>query len=218
MGQFLAYFPTWIKFHEIHEFGAYIHPFDFIATQYPNDLKVSSHYAIQDTDWESKFAKLQPIDDPVAFLSPAMQEGSTLSGPFLPIDWTLPELHQYMGLGSIWTIGLPFMPSTISKMDSSRPFRLHAFPKQWEDELSVNGCSALGPDLCFDSAMIAPVTDEKVLEQWPSFSSQLYRHGIFTITHIGARLGIKSMASHPGWTSHLPGGQERRCLSQVVSA
>ncbi|KAI9172049.1 hypothetical protein HJFPF1_01541 [Paramyrothecium foliicola] len=78
MGTFIAYFPAWVKFHELYRLGAYTHPFDFIAEQYSNDLKVSSDYVINDHPWPG-FDGLKSSATPFAFLTPAMQEGSALA-------------------------------------------------------------------------------------------------------------------------------------------
>ncbi|KAI8688993.1 hypothetical protein NCS55_00155000 [Fusarium keratoplasticum] len=94
MGVFLAYFPTWLKFHELFRLGAYIHPFDFISSVYSGDLKASDQYFVHGASWEAKFGALKDFEDPFALLTPAMQEGSALGGPFLPLECTLSEVHH----------------------------------------------------------------------------------------------------------------------------
>jgi hypothetical protein len=209
LGVFIAYFPSWLKFHEIHRLGAYTHPFEFMKEQYRNDLGASSSYSITDeSSWTGRFEKLESLSaSPIAFLTPAMQEGSALSGPFLPLEWTLAELHMVMGLGSIWTIGLPFMPTTVKTTDTEtvQPHRLHAIPGSWKDEFQCNGPSSSKLDLNFVSSTIVDISVSAVHEHWGSLSSSLYCRPSHTVTHIGAKLGVKLITSNPGWTTHLPG-------------
>lgn len=99
MGPFITYFPTYLKFHELFRLGAYCHPFDLIDEFYRRDQGTHSDYTVKGDSWDTAFEDLKTFEDgPFAFLSPAMQEGSALAGPFLPIDWTLHEVHHYMGL------------------------------------------------------------------------------------------------------------------------
>ncbi|KAH7266808.1 uncharacterized protein BKA55DRAFT_684087 [Fusarium redolens] len=113
MGPFIAYFPSWVKFHELFRFDAYLHPFDFISKNYQRDLQVSAQvFAINGVNWEDRFEALKAFAIPFAFLNPPMQEGSTLGEPFLPLnELSLPGVHQLMGLGSIWTIGPSHIPA-----------------------------------------------------------------------------------------------------------
>ncbi|RSL70963.1 hypothetical protein CEP53_001641 [Fusarium sp. AF-6] len=163
MGVFLAYFPTWLKFHELFRLGAYIHPFDFISNAYSNDLKASDQYLVHGDTWEAKFRALKDFEDPFALLTPAMQEGSALGGPFLPLECTLSELHHRMGLGSIWTIGLPLMPASINQNGKKSHYRLYTFPKHWQTELGVKSGLAL-PRTSFSNmaSVTAPIIENAI--------------------------------------------------------
>ncbi|RSM21048.1 hypothetical protein CDV31_000096 [Fusarium ambrosium] len=212
MGVFLAYFPTWLKFHELFRLGAYIHPFDFISNAYSNDLKASDQYLVHGDTWEAKFRALKDFEDPFALLTPAMQEGSALGGPFLPLECTLSELHHRMGLGSIWTIGLPLMPASINQNGKKSYYRLYAFPEHWQTELGVKSALAL-PRTSFSNmaSVTAPIIENAISCQWYHISSEIdYRHGRVAY-HIGIKLGTPTGKMHPGWTTHLPGKDGLLC-------
>lgn len=54
LGAFIAYFPAWLKFHELFHLGAYGHPYDFISANYTKDLAVSQSYLVRGNDWEKE--------------------------------------------------------------------------------------------------------------------------------------------------------------------
>ncbi|KAI8719553.1 hypothetical protein NCS52_00736400 [Fusarium sp. LHS14.1] len=212
-GVFLAYFPTWLKFHELFRLGAYIHPFDFISSVYSNDLKMSDQYLVHGESLEAKFGALKDFGDPFALLTPAMQEGSALGGPFLPLECTLSEVHHRMGLGSIWTIGLPLMPVSIEENGKMRHYRLYAFPKHWQTELSdkhgyiVHHQAALATM----ASVTASISEGTITHKWSSIASHINRCNNRVAYHIGTKLGTPTGKVHPGWTTHLPGKDGLLC-------
>ncbi|RSL64979.1 hypothetical protein CEP54_004479 [Fusarium duplospermum] len=212
MGVFLAYFPTWLKFHELFRLGAYIHPFDFISNVYSNDLEASNEYLVHGDRWESKFGALKDFGDPFALLAPAMQEGSALGGPFLPLECTLSEVHHRMGLGSIWTIGLPLMPASVKENGGKSWYRLYAFPKHWQAELPVRLADTLpGISLAIMASVTTPIHEDDISRRWRSMSSQIDRRHSSIAYHIGLKLGTPTGKIHPGWTTHLPGKDGLLC-------
>lgn len=207
MGLFIAYFPTWLKFHELLRLGGYIHPFDFISAVYDDDMTISDRYQVEEADYEAKFGGLKDFEAPFALLSPAMQEGSALSGPFLPLKWTLGEVHHHMGLGSIWTIGLPLMPCDALSL---RSYRLYAYPKHWQSELEAKSPYPLN-ETSFSASNTAPIREDVILRHWASLGSDIdCRHGIVAY-HIGIRLGMPGGKVNPGWTTHLHGKDGLLC-------
>lgn len=44
---FVAYFPPYLKLHELRRLGAYIHPFVLIRSLHQNDMGTSNHYAVK---------------------------------------------------------------------------------------------------------------------------------------------------------------------------
>ncbi|KAL2675403.1 hypothetical protein Neosp_011587 [[Neocosmospora] mangrovei] len=212
MGVFLAYFPTWLKFHELFRLGAYIHPFDFISNVYSNDLKVSDQYLVHGESLEAKFGALKDFGDPFALLTPAMQEGSALGGPFLPLECTLSEVHHRMGLGSIWTIGLPLMPASIEENGKKSCYRVYAFPKHWEKEIRFRFGYTL-PRTCLATmaSVTTPISEDLITRGWRSISSHIDCHNGRVAYHIGTKLGTPTGKMHPGWTTHLPGKDGLLC-------
>jgi hypothetical protein len=212
MGVFLLYFPTWLKFHELYRLGAYTHPNDFITAQYQNDVQTSADYAVLVHDWATKFAELISQQEPFAFLTPAMLEGSALGGPFLPTKWSLGAIHHYMGLGSIWTIGLSFMPSSTVVEGNSFCYRLFAFPKQWQGELPNRGYPAEWLGLTFNSSLTTSVPAERLGVLRPDILSRILGSADYKVSQIGAKLGTSSLLENPGWTSHFPGEHGLICV------
>ncbi|RMJ10469.1 hypothetical protein CDV36_009910 [Fusarium kuroshium] len=196
MGVFLAYFPTWLKFHELFRLGAYIHPFDFISSVYSNDLKASDQYLVRGDNWEAKFGDLKDFEDPFALLTPAMQEGSALGGPFLPLECTLSEVHHRMEDGK------------------KSCYRLYAFPEHWQTELQAKSAYLTlrpGAPLATMTSVTVRLTKENILKKWRSISPEIdYRHGRVAY-HIGIKLGTPTGKMHPGWTTHLPGKDGLLC-------
>jgi hypothetical protein len=82
MGVFLAYFLTWLKFHELFRLGAYVHPFDFISNIYTNDLKASDQYFVHGASWEAKFGALKDFGDPFVLLPLPCKRALHLAGHF----------------------------------------------------------------------------------------------------------------------------------------
>ncbi|KAJ4236971.1 hypothetical protein NW759_000095 [Fusarium solani] len=209
MGVFLAYFLTWLKFHELFRLGAYVHPFDFISNIYTNDLKASDQYFVHGASWEAKFGALNDFGDPFVLLTPAMQEGSALGGPFLPLECTLSEVHHRMGLGSVWTVGLPLMPASIEEKSC---YRLYAFPKHWQTELPVKHGYTLPRTRLATMASVTTLISEKIIApEWHSISSHIDRPHFRLAYHIGIKLGTPTGKMHPGWTTHLPGKDGLLC-------
>lgn len=203
MGVFLAYFLTWLKFHELFRLGAYVHPFDFISNIYTNDLKASDQYFVHGASWEAKFGALKDFGDPSVLLTPAMQEGSALGGSFLPLECTLSEVHHRMGLGSVWTVGLPLMPASIEEKSC---YRLYAFPKHWQTELPVKHGYTLPRTRLATMASVTTLISENIIApEWHSISSHIDRPHFRLAYHIGIKLGTPTGKMHPGWTTHLPG-------------
>lgn len=192
MAVFIAYFPTYLKFHELHRLGAYAHPFDLVTKLYTNDTHRHQDFRIRnDNSWQVKFKDLAPMldDGPFAFLAPAMIEGSALGGPFLPLShFTLSEVHHYMGLGSIWTIGLPDMAIRSTLFDDNEPhLGLYAQPEAWASEFPdgwIGGRANFTGTSKYAASLGSPI------------------HAV--IRHVGAKTGFKSVDENPGWTSHLP--------------
>ena len=212
MGVFLAYFPTWLKFHELFRLGAYIHPFDFISSVYSGDLKASDQYFVHGASWEVKFGALKDFEDPFALLTPAMQEGSAPGGPFLPLECTLSEVHHRMGLGSIWTIGLPLMPASIEGGGTKSCYRLYAFPKHWQTELPGKHGYILPRTPLATMASVTTSISESIIErEWDRMSSHIDRRHDRVAYHIGVKLGTPKGKMHPGWTTHLPGKDGLLC-------
>lgn len=230
MGPFIAYFPTYLKFHELFRLGAYCHPFDLIDELYRRDQETHSDYTVKGDSWDTAFGDLKTFEDgPFAFLSPAMQEGSALAGPFLPIDCTLHEVHHYMGLGSIWGIGLPGMPATVCNDEGMAHFGLFAYPDHWTSELPYALGQPRQRQSIFASANPPPalasgmttMTYSDMPDLWLSVSSGLNRKSLagilsgnattIPICHIGVKLGESLINPSPGWTSHLPGKDGLLC-------
>ncbi|KPM43712.1 hypothetical protein AK830_g2890 [Neonectria ditissima] len=222
MGTFIAYFPTFLKFHELFRLGTYCHPFDLINEFYNNDRLAHTDYEVQGENWKQKFKGLRGnANSHVAFLSPAMQEGSALAGPFLPIDWTLHELHHHVGLGSIWTIGLPDMPATVISKDASAHFGLYAYPEHWRPELRALSQPLPYAPVVASANTPSPIasgrttiTLSQLSNTWLSISSNLNRTKLaeilggdattIPVSHVGAKIGATTIVANPGWTSHLP--------------
>ncbi|EEU48857.1 uncharacterized protein NECHADRAFT_75428 [Fusarium vanettenii 77-13-4] len=212
MGVFLAYFPTWLKFHELFRLGAYIHPFDFISSVYTRDLWASDRYKVYGGSWEAEFGSLKDFEDPFAFLTPAMQEGSALGGPFLPLECTLSEVHHRMGLGSIWTIGLPLMPAPIEENGKKSCYRVYAFPKHWEKEILFRfGYTLPRTSLATMASVTTPISEDIITRGWRGISSHIDRRHGRVAYHIGTKLGTPTGKMHPGWTTHLPGKDGLLC-------
>ena len=205
LGVFIAYFPTWLKYHELYRLGAYGHPYDFISTNYASDLNASRDYRVQGAEWEKSFASLgSSVNEPFAFLTPAMQDGSALGGPFLPTKGlNLTEIHEMMHLGSIWSIGPPVMPAALPDINGSKPCYSHlAFPDHWRKEVHCNSSYRLfSPDhhLCDMSKVFEPFEEDDMeyFKNICQFHIDLRRW----IVHIGARMGCHL---NPGWTTQLP--------------
>lgn len=220
LGVFIAYFPTWLKFHELFRLGAYTHPLEFISAQYENDWRASEEYSVSYHDWETEFSELKCCMTPFAYLSPAMQEGSALAGPFLPSSWSLSDIHHYMGLGSIWTIGLPILPSSVAGFGN--PYSMYclvAHPEEWQDELASPGMP-LEPTLAksFDTSFKINVDEDLVHQSWPNifiWSHRTQARIEYSVLHVGAKLGTSSVQGNPGWTSHLPGKYDTICVKYV---
>jgi len=127
---FVAYFPAYLRLHEIYRLGAYIDPFYMIRSLYAREATIPS-FRVDAPDLDSKWAKVTKneglqngVQNPFASLTPAMMEGSALGGPYLQFgSISLSTIHQLMGLGSIWTIGLL---EPVSAKQSA--FGLFAFP------------------------------------------------------------------------------------------
>ncbi|KAL6404199.1 hypothetical protein AUP68_13583 [Ilyonectria robusta] len=230
MGPFITYFPTYLKFHELFRLGAYCHPFDLIDEFYRRDQGTHSDYTVKGDSWDTAFGDLKTFEDgPFAFLSPAMQEGSALAGPFLPIDWTLHKVHHYMGLGSIWGIGLPGMPATVCNEHGKAHFGLFAYPDHWNSELPYALSQPLQPQSTFASVNSPPnitsgmttMMHSNMPDSWLSVSPDLNRNSLagilsgatstIPIRHIGVKLGTSTVDANPGWTSHLPGKDGLLC-------
>ncbi|KAF4970599.1 hypothetical protein FSARC_2380 [Fusarium sarcochroum] len=212
LGTFIAYFAQWMKFHELSRLGGYGHPFDFINEQYPRDVMAADDFLVNGVNWEAEFEVLKEFEEPFAFLTPAMQEGSALGGPFLPIEeFTLTEIHQMMNLGSIWTIGLPTMPVSLDLKDSKKAcYSILAFPQHWKPEVPSESCHELPPDDRPNgmSIVVAQLPDE-ILSKWENKHNKIDdRNGQIAI-HIGARMGS---SQNPGWTVHLPAKDGLLCV------
>ncbi|KAI1072141.1 hypothetical protein LB507_003278 [Fusarium sp. FIESC RH6] len=205
LGVFIAYFPTWLKYHELYRLGAYGHPYDFISTNYASDLNASQDYQVQGTEWEKSFAALGcSVNEPFAFLTPARQDGSALGGPFLPTKGlNLTEIHEMMHLGSIWSIGPPVMPSVVTEfIGNNACYSYLAFPDHWRKEVHCNNFYRLfSPDfnLCDMSKAIEPFEEDGIeyLKENPQFNTETGQG----VVHIGARMGS---LFNPGWTTQLP--------------
>ncbi|KAJ4008689.1 hypothetical protein NW752_009813 [Fusarium irregulare] len=206
LGVFIAYFPTWLKYHELYRLGAYGHPYDFISTNYANDLDVSKEYQVRGTGWEEMFEAFgRYVQEPFAFLTPAMQDGSALGGPFLPTDGlSLTEIHEMMHLGSIWSIGPPIMPAILTEIDGKKACYSHlAFPDHWYEEVYYNDdihrLFSPGHDLCDMSKVIEPFKEDDI--EYLKENSQFHVDVRQGIVHVGARMGSPI---NPGWTTQLP--------------
>ncbi|KAF9768461.1 hypothetical protein IL306_014217 [Fusarium sp. DS 682] len=204
MGPFIAYFPSWLKFHELFRFDAYVHPCEFVSENYERDLQVSlEDFAIRGDDWVDRFETLKRSACPFAFFNPAMQEGSTLGGPVLSLGiFSLPVAQRYMGLGSIWTIGPPLMQAPATLEDSKVAcYRLLAFPAHWKSEIpSQDACALASHDeLCFTTE-ISPLVPGDMMSKWENLKAKMEpeQHAI----HIGAKMGFST--GNPDWTAHLP--------------
>jgi hypothetical protein len=206
VGVFIAYFPAWLKYHELYRLGAYGHPYDFIRANYAKNLNSSQDYRIRGTGWEKRFAMLKGSGkEPFAFLTPAMQNGSALGGTFLPTNgFTLTEIHEMMHLGSIWSIGHPTMPATLARVNGKKAYYMClAFPDHWYKEVyynsEINDRFSHRFGLC-DLQMTVTLLETEIVE----YSEETSGHRIDQsqgIVRIGARMG-----SHfnPGWTAQLP--------------
>lgn len=211
LGVFIAYFPTWLKYHELYRLGAYGHPFDFISTNYASDLDASQDYQVRGTEWEKSFAALgNSINEPFAFLTPAMQDGSALGGPFLPTKGlNLTEIHEMMHLGSIWSIGPPIMPAVLAEFFGNKACYSHlAFPDHWRKEVHCNNFYRLfSPenDLCDMSEAIESFKEDGIeyMKENPQFRTDVWQG----VVHIGARMGS---LFNPGWTTQLPAKDSTR--------
>lgn len=162
--------------------------------------------------WEAKFGALKDFEHPFALLTPAMQEGSALGGPFLPLECTLSDVHHRMGLGSICTIGLPLMPTSIEANGRECCYRLYAFPKHWQTELPVKRCYLLPRTPLATMARVAtPISESNIPHEWDSMVFHIdRRHGSLAY-HIGIKLGTPKGKMPPGWTTHLPGKDGLLC-------
>ncbi|QGI92661.1 hypothetical protein CEK26_005730 [Fusarium fujikuroi] len=206
LGVFIAYFPAWVKFHELFRLGAYGHPIDFIHETYLNDKAASmDDFTVRGDGWEKKFDLLQKLAKPFAFLTPAMQEGSALGGPFLPTNgFSLTEIHQLMDLGSIWTIGSPVMPATTkTATGDSVSFQLLALPSHWKSEVPSSMCQQLpspdDPNELLSGATLPVSIDSK--SPWAEMSHKIDQRDGLGAIHIGLKIGS---SENPGWTTHLP--------------
>lgn len=198
--------------------------FDLINELYRRDQETHSDYTVMGDSWDTAFGDLKTFEDgPFAFLSPAMQEGSALAGPFLPIDCTLHEVHHYMGLGSIWGIGLPGMSATVCNDEGMAHFGLFAYLDHWTSELPYALGQPRQRQSIFASANPPPalasgmttMTYSHMPDIWLSVSSGLNRKSLagilsgnattIPICHIDVKLGESLINPSPGWTSHLPG-------------
>jgi len=206
LGVFIAYFPTWLKYHELYRLGAYGHPYDFISTNYENDLNASQEYQVRGTGWEERFATLGcSVNEPFALLTPAMQDGSALGGPFLPANGlSLTEIHEMMHLGSIWSMGPPIMPAVLAEIDGKKAcYSRLAFPDHWYKEVCYNDdihcLFSSNHDLCDMSKAIKPLSEDDI--EYLKENSQFHIDVGQGVVHIGARMGSPF---NPGWTTQLP--------------
>nr|CEG04315.1 unnamed protein product [Fusarium clavum] len=189
LGVFIAYFPTWLKYHELYRLGAYGHPYDFISTNYANDLNVSKEYQVRGTGWEEMFETFgRDVQQPFVFLTPAMQDGSALGGPFLPTDGLSP----------------PIMPASLTEIDGKKACYSHlAFPDHWYEEVYYNDdihrLFSPDHDLCDMSKAIEPFKEEDI--EYLRENSQFHIDVGQGVVHIGARMGSPV---NPGWTTQLP--------------
>jgi hypothetical protein len=86
---FVAYFPAYLRLHEIYRLGAYVDPFYMIQSLYAGEATVPS-FRVVAPGLDSKWAKvtqnqglISVAENPFAFLTPALMEGSALGGPYL---------------------------------------------------------------------------------------------------------------------------------------
>jgi len=217
---FVAYFPSYLKLHELRRLGAYIHPFVLIWKLYQNDICTSNQFAVKSMGptWR-KIIKSQDLQnaskEPFAFLTPAMVEGSALGGPFLQTEsYALSEIHHLMSLGSIWSIGLPE-----ASVNSKSVYGIYAFPDHWQEELpgelegvacpgkeTGSSCMYLDKNLLPESWEDAlGMTRDKLCEALPT------KGGAVLVRHTGAKPGVDEVHGNPRWTSHLPGPEGIRC-------
>lgn len=195
LGAFIAYFPAWLKFHELFRLGAYGHPYDFISANYTKDLEVSQSYLVKGNNWEEEFKELKDFEEqPCAFLTPAMQDGSALGGPFLPDNgFSLSQIHEMMHLGSIWSIGLPTMPARLPVKHAGDKERCCyaaiAFPDHWKHDLPdafISEDSLSDPEFCTMSKVVLPLGDTVPIMSMDMHDRLDSNQGI---VHIGAKIG-----------------------------
>lgn len=214
LGPFIAYFGTYLKFHEVFRLGAYAHPFDLISGWYKCDCAYSSQFEVAGGDWDSKFAMLEEAAvEPFAILIPSMLEGSSLGGPFLPqeFDSTLSDIHHMMGLGSIWTIGPPTFPSKspFAGEGAAPVYDVYAYPEHWKGELAANDNQSLGVDF-FSEHPLKSLPDDC---HSPSHMQRCFKDAAnrVPVRHVGFKFGVRNINDNHGWTSHLPGKEGLLC-------
>ncbi|OIW28849.1 hypothetical protein CONLIGDRAFT_715304 [Coniochaeta ligniaria NRRL 30616] len=214
MEVFVAYFPTYMKFHEVRRLGAYTEPFELVRSLYHRDLDGNNCFMVRvDNGWTKKVeSALQNITEggPFAFLTPAMIEGSALGGPFLEFEsYTLSEIHHLSGLGSIWTIGLPD-----SGVNMSSSYALYGYPRHWDIELIGD----IEPIANVEFTPDSPYLTLQAIQ--PSWKDALGSENLQILStaeglravHIGAKMGVKKIAENPGWTAHLPSVGGTLCM------
>lgn len=231
---FLAYFPAFLLFHETHRLGAYCHPFDFVQKAYQNDiLRDAERFSLPKEqlsiyqDFMSSSGLLEGMKNPVpiVYLTPAMLEGSALSGPYLEqhVDskqngtihkLNVSEIHCHLGWGSVWNMSLPIISfqdeghQGTDELKARPGFQCYTLPKVWVNQLPP---SHLPPGERGDVAKSflddiklggkcstvpsTPDTDSIGLEKYA---------GRVPIIPLGYRPEFESVELNPGWSVHIP--------------